>query len=75
MQDHNEGKIMHKIVSGEAPTVGLRVFTNDWTWGTITMVRNDEGCGTYCNAWHEVRLDSGSSKIYNCDRLTTRKPS
>lgn len=64
----------HKIVSGETPAVGLRVFTNDWAWGTIVKVRNDEGCGTYCNAWHTIQYDDGRKRDYNCDRLTTRKP-
>lgn len=64
----------HRITSGEAPALGLRVFTNDWEWGTVTAVREGGKCGTYCEAWHTVRLDSGVTKIYNCDRLTTRKP-
>jgi hypothetical protein len=71
----------HKIVSGEAPTVGLRVFTNDWEWGTIEKVGSSlaydgtpKVCGTYCQSWHEVRLDSGRYTSYNCDRLTTKEP-
>lgn len=68
----------HKITSGETPAVGLRVFTNDWEWGTIVTVGDarpfrDE-CGTYCARWHDVKLDSGPTRMYNCDRLTTRKP-
>lgn len=66
----------HRLVSGAAPQVGLRVFTTDWVWGTITRVAEGSACGTYCEAWHEVVLDGQSrSKIYNCDRLTTRRPS
>lgn len=73
----------HRIVSGEEPSVGLRVFTNDWVWGTIIKVGDSskmgperDHCGTYCEAWHEVRLDGRDGvKIYNCDRLTTRRPS
>jgi hypothetical protein len=84
----------HKIVSGETPEVGLRVFTNDWAWGTIVEVGpttntryagNGEdigievpnACGPYCESWHKVRRDgqdAGQYTIYNCDRLTTRKP-
>lgn len=67
----------HRIVSGEEPMVGLRVFTNDWTWGTITQLDlrgMGEECGTYCQAWHDVQLDNGNVKIYNCDRLTTKRP-
>jgi hypothetical protein len=65
----------HKISSGEKPTVGLRVFTNDWRWGTITKVASGSKCGTYCEAWHSVQLDGESgSRTYNCDRLTTREP-
>lgn len=64
----------HHIVSGEAPVVGLRVFTNDWEWGVITVQAVGKDCGTYCTAWHHVRLDSGATKVYNCDRLTTRRP-
>lgn len=65
---------MHRIVSGETPKVGMRVFTNDWEWGTITEVADGDTCGTYCEAWHTVKLDSGKEKIYNCDRLTTKEP-
>jgi hypothetical protein len=78
----------HKIVSGEEPTVGLRVFTNDYPWGTITTVGRLVGydgktpveCGVYCGAWHTVQIDAnaeycaGQTKTYNCDRLTTREP-
>lgn len=73
--------VIHRIVSGEEPTVGMRVFTNDWAWGTIVKVADpirfdgmDIVCGTYCDCWHTVENDNGSTKIYNCDRLTTRKP-
>lgn len=82
MSDPTVAPTEHRITSGETPTVGLRVFTNDWVWGTIVKVDDDETyrqkkCGTYCEAWHTVHLDgrpAGSSTIYNCDRLTTRKP-
>lgn len=72
----DEGNDMtHRLnTTHEAPEVGLRVFTNDWVWGTITKVSDEGQCGTYCEAWHEVRLDSGASRSYNCDRLTTREP-
>lgn len=69
----------HRLVSGETPTVGLRVFTNEYAWGVITEVADPEGqqtCGWYCDAWHTVKYEaSGHSIRMNCDRLTTRMPS
>ena len=72
---------MHKIVSGETPVVGMRVFTNDWEWGTIIELGDSsrygeerDHCGTYCEAWHRVSFDDGHIKSYNCDRLTTVVP-
>lgn len=80
----DRGDTKHRIVSGEVPTVGLRVLTNNLDWGTITKVdeRNmDEPCGWYCPAWHTVTLDTSykgepitGTEIMNCDRLTTRMP-
>lgn len=80
--------MQHKLNCGTTPTEGLRVFTNDWSWGTIIQVADSnhfagtdrDRCGTYCEAWHTVRIDAdakycaGQTKIYNCDRLTTREP-
>ena len=71
---HNDDSV-HRLVSGEAPRVGLRVINNDLQWGTITKVATDEGCGYYCKAWHEVLVDgkeAGRPSIFNCDRLATR---
>lgn len=73
---------MHKLNCGTTPTEGLRVFTNDYIWGTI-LVDNSAAspiCGTYCEAWHDVLIDAdaprraGHTVMYNCDRLTTRMP-
>jgi hypothetical protein len=68
---------VHRVVSGETPRVGLRVMNNDLKWGTIVKVSTAEGCGYYCNAWHEVSVDGDGdgisrTSIFNCDRLTTR---
>jgi hypothetical protein len=68
----------HRLVSGETPTVGLRVLTNDLKWGTITEVKDPDGevtCGWYCVAWHTVIDEDGKPLgIFNCDRLTTKMP-
>lgn len=87
MPESTAGVVPHHIVSGEIPAVGLRVFTNDWAWGTITEVARPIDfigdpipCGVYCGCWHTVRIDddaeycAGQTKSYNCDRLTTRPP-
>lgn len=68
---HND-TTMHRLVSGEAPRVGLRVLNNDLQWGTIVKVATDAGCGYYCNAWHDVDVDGGGRSGFNCERLTTR---
>jgi len=65
---------VHRIVSGEAPTVGLEVIDNNLDRCTIVKVATDEGCGWYCNAWHTVAYPNGGTGIMNCDRLTTRFP-
>lgn len=71
----------HRLVSGELPTVGLEVYTNNLDRGTITKVATDPGCGSYCNAWHTITLHTSYKGLpmtgttdMNCDRLTTRKP-
>jgi hypothetical protein len=64
----------HRIVSGETPTVGLRVLDYDRKWGHITRVAEADTCGAYCRAWHQVTRDDGSTMIFNCDRLTTKEP-
>lgn len=74
---------VHRVVSGESPAVGLRVYTNNLDQGTIVQVADDPGCGWYCNAWHTVEVDLSytgetisppSKQMFNCDRLSTRKP-
>jgi hypothetical protein len=68
---HNDHTV-HRLVSGEAPRVGLRVINNDLKWGTIIKVATDGGCGFYCNAWHDVLVDEDRRSGFNCDRLSTR---
>lgn len=65
---------VHRIVSGEAPAVGLEVIDNNLDRGVIVEVSTKEGCGWYCNAWHRVKYSDGSTTIMNCDRLTTKDP-
>lgn len=60
---------VHRIVSGQAPVVGLRVLDYDRDPGVIIEVSTREGCGWYCNAWHTVRKDRGGTTIMNCERL------
>lgn len=68
---HNDDST-HRLVSGEAPRVGLRVLNNDLRWGTIVTVSTTGKCGFYCEAWHDVRVDGESRNSgFNCDRLTT----
>lgn len=56
--------------------IGLRVFTNDWSWGTVTEPPrewDDRG-------WWRVQIDAdakycaGQTKTYNGERMTTRAP-
>lgn len=73
----DRGDTAHKVVSGEVPVVGLKVWTNEYKQGEITKVDDrhaDEPCGWYCPAWHEVTYPDGTKITMNCDRLTTRKP-
>lgn len=72
----------HRIVSGEEPTVGLTVYTNEYKSGVITKVAENADsatCGWYCTAWHEVTYPATATEperkiTMNCDRLTTRLP-
>ena len=76
---------MHKIVGGKEVQIGMRVFTNDWQWGTILDTPNNvvslgmpheplnENADT-CQAWFDVELDSGTRRAYDCTRMATRKP-
>jgi len=66
--------ITHRIVSGEVPVIGLEVIDNNLDRGVIKEVATDEGCGYYCKAWHRIEYPDGSTRIMNCDRLTTRMP-
>lgn len=74
----DRGDTTHRLVSGEKPEVGLRVFTNNLDRGVIVEVSDEGLCGYYCQAWHTVRLDTsfrgepvGGTTLMNCDRLTT----
>lgn len=67
-----------KTSNGVTIVVGLRVFTNDWAWGTVTAppAEWDEP------GWWEVVLDKnpkyynggGQRKTYNGERMTTVEP-
>jgi hypothetical protein len=65
----DRGDKSHRLISGEVPTVGMRVINNNLDECTITKVSTEGDCGWYCEAWHET--DKG---IFNCERLTTRMP-
>lgn len=71
----------HRIVSGEIPIIGLRVWTNEYKQGTIVKVDSptdfvgkEKKCGYYCESWHEIEYVDGRRVSMNCDRLTTKKP-
>lgn len=57
-------------------SVGLRVFTNDWSWGTVI-----EAPSEYNDGWWKVKIDddasycAGQTKSYNGERLTCQNPS
>lgn len=60
-----------KTSNGVTITIGLRVFTNDWLWGTVVEAPAewDE------RGWWTVELDNhGRRKTYNGDRMTTVRP-
>jgi len=71
----DRGDRSHRIVSGEVPVVGLRVYDNNLDQGEITKVETTGLCGYYCEAWHTVTYPDGRTMDMNCDRLTTRRPS
>lgn len=64
--------------------VGLRVFTNDWVWGTVIQVCGDKSPISHSyhtdmrrDCWHDVKMDANeysASGLYNCERMTTRPP-
>jgi hypothetical protein len=70
----------YKTADGVLITPGLRVFTNDWEWGTVTERQFERGGmsdpgGEYFDGWFEVQLDGRTGyKIYNGERMTTREP-
>ena len=79
----DRGDKSHRIVSGEVPTVGLEVFTNNLDKGRIVEVSTKGECGYYCEAWHLVEIyetylgapvNPPHRSSFNCDRLTTRRP-
>lgn len=66
---------------------GLRVFTNDWKWGTVHRTCADDSPTMHSyhaehpnttvdgveGCWHKVLLDDELyARIYNCDRIITR---
>lgn len=73
---------------GVEVTEGLRVFTNDWVWGTVTAVCADRSPAMHSfhadhpndtrngveGCWHTVDLDTGYVREYNSDRMTTKSP-
>ena len=65
--------------NGVEITPNLRVFTNDWVWGTVVPEQFEgnglcEPGGQYFDGWFSVRLDSGAVKIYDGQRMTTSPP-
>lgn len=71
---------VHRLVGGQTPEVGLRVFTNNLDRGRIVEVADGATCGPYCEAWHKVEIDIDYKgqpispprrQIMNCSRLTT----
>jgi hypothetical protein len=71
---------MYKTDNGVEITPNLRVFTNDWEWGTVDAAQFESGGmsdpgGEFFDGWFKVRLDGSiGSKIYNGERMTTVKP-
>lgn len=66
----------YKTANGVTIEVGLRVFTNDWSWGTVVAAPAEWDT----DGWWKVTIDSdakycaGQTKTYNGERLTTRAP-
>lgn len=75
----DRGITSHKIISGETPVIGLRVWDYDLKSGTITKLDShnstENNCGWYCEAWVTVTRDDGSARSMNCERMTTVHPS
>ena len=77
MAGNHSDTSVHRIVSGEAPEVGLAVIDNNLDRGVIVKVETSLPCGYYCDAWHTVAYEKDGktfTRIMNCDRLTTRMP-
>lgn len=74
----DRGDTSHRIVSGEVPVVGLKVFTNEYKEGVIVALAPEHerasACGWYCPAWHTIEYPDGKTISMNCDRLSTRLP-
>jgi hypothetical protein len=64
-----------KTSNGVTIELGLRVFTNDWAWGSVVGEPSE-----YNPEWWSVKLDddaaycAGQTKTYDGDRMTTRAP-
>ena len=80
----------HTIVGGKPVRIGMRVFTNDWRWGTVLNtehnrvmmstphVAESEHADT-CTAWFDVELDMDEThgsvtRRYDCTRMADRQP-
>ena len=59
---------------------GLRVFVNDWSWGTVVAPTDEYLPADERDGWWLVKIDddaqycAGYTKSYNGDRMTTRAP-
>lgn len=66
---------MDKTSNGVEIALGLRVFTNDWSWGTVVAAPDE-----WSDGWWKVKIDddasycAGMTKSYNGERMTTREP-
>lgn len=69
-----------KTDNGVTITPNLRVFTNDWMWGTVEASQfTKDGQhypsgynGEWFDGWFDVVLDIGGTRTYNGERMTTR---
>jgi hypothetical protein len=75
----------HIIVGGKPVEIGLRVFTNDWVWGTVADTPHNQReletphapaspHSETCQGWFDVDLDSEVRRTYDCSRMATRQP-
>lgn len=70
---------VYKTSDGVEITPGLRVFTNDWEWGTVDAKPFERGGlsdpgSPYFQGWFDVVMDNGRRSLYDGSRMTTRKP-